>query len=326
MDASSAILYLPGAISQPTALRRSVSSIDKLYDMQPIDATDKRPPFKKIASSIRAAILTGEFEPGAQLPPGRELSEFFGVSPMTVHQAVRSLREEGFVTSRAGSGVFVSEQPAAPVSTNREHALSGVANFLHEMGQLKRLRRAGWLFIGVPDPETVAEHSFRVAIIGIALATLEGADPNRTAVLCLLHDSPESRIGDIEAVGRAYVATSSPEVVSTHQTSAMPDALAEVFQELVRAYESEDSIESQLAHDADKIETLLQAREYEAFGHHDTAEWQESSTVALRTEAAKELAAGIVSTTPREWWSAFGKSYSELRKASRGARKPMKSS
>lgn len=294
--------------------------------MQPIDATDKRPPFKKIASSIRAAILTGEFEPGAQLPPGRELSEFFGVSPMTVHQAVRSLREEGFVTSRAGSGVFVSEQPAAPVSTNREHALSGVANFLHEMGQLKRLQRAGWNFIGVPNPETVAEHSFRVAIIGIALATLEGADPNRTAVLCLLHDSPESRIGDIEAVGRAYVATSSPEVVSTHQTSAMPDALAEVFQELVRAYEAEDSIESRLAHDADKIETLLQAREYEAFGHHDTAEWQESSTVALRTDAAKELAAAIVATTPREWWSAFGKSYSELRKASRGARTPSKKS
>jgi 5'-deoxynucleotidase YfbR-like HD superfamily hydrolase len=95
-------------------------------------------------------------------------------------------------------------------------------------GPAKRLRRAGWLFIGVPDPETVAEHSFRVAIIGIALATLEGADPNRTAVLCLLHDSAESRTGDIEAVGRAYVATSSPEVVSTHQTSAMPDALPDV--------------------------------------------------------------------------------------------------
>jgi putative hydrolase of HD superfamily len=294
--------------------------------MQPIDATDKRPPFKKIANSIRAAILTGEFEAGEQLPPGRELAEFFGVSPMTVHQAIRTLRDEGFVTSRAGSGVFVSEQPTASESSTDEHPLFGVANFLHEMGQLKRLRRAGWLFIGVPDPETVAEHSFRVAIVGIALATLEGADPSRTAVLCLLHDSPESRIGDVEAVGRAYVATSSPEAVNTHQTSAMPDALAEVFQELVHAYEAEDSIESHLAHDADKIETLLQAREYQAFGQHDTAEWQESSTVALRTEAAKELAAAIVATTPRAWWSAFGKSYSELRKASRGARKPMKSS
>src|SRR5687767_7287477 len=91
--------------------RSSTTSIDKLCCMQPIDAADKRPPFKKIANSIRAAILTGEFEPGAQLPPGRELAEFFGVAPMTVHQAVRILRDEGFVTSRAGSGVFVSKQP-----------------------------------------------------------------------------------------------------------------------------------------------------------------------------------------------------------------------
>jgi|SRR5215218_3264725 len=289
--------------------------------MQPIDTTDKRPPFQKIANSIRAAILTGEFEPGAQLPPGRELAGFFGVSPMTVHQAVRTLRDEGFVTSRAGSGVFVSAQPAAPDSNHRDHPLCGVADFLHEMGQLKRLRRAGWLFIGVPDPETVAEHSFRAAIVGIALATLEGADPSRTAVLCLLHDSPEARIGDIEAVGRAYVSTASPEVVNTHQTAAMPDALADVFQDLVRAYEAEDSIESHLAHDADKIETLLQAREYESFGQHDTAEWQESATTALRTDAAKQLAAAITATTPRAWWEAFGKSYRELRKASRGTRK-----
>jgi putative hydrolases of HD superfamily len=288
--------------------------------MQPIDAADDRPPFKKIANSIRAAILTGEFHPGAQLPPGRELAEFFGVAPMTVHQAIRVLREEGFVTSRAGSGVFVSTQPAAPEADHRTHALTGVADYLHEMGHLKHVRRAGWLFAGVHDPETVAEHSFRVAIAGIALATLEGADPARTAALCILHDSPESRIGDIEAVGRAYLVTPSPEAVNTHQTAAMPDALADVFRELIHAYEAEDTIEARLAHDADKIETLLQAREYQAEGQHDTIEWQESSVAALRTNAAKELAAAIVTTTPRSWWSAFGKSYSELRKTSRGAR------
>jgi putative hydrolases of HD superfamily len=288
--------------------------------MQPIDAADKRPPFKKIANSIRAAILTGEFEPGEQLPPGRELAEFFGVAPMTIHQAVRTLRDEGFVTSRAGSGVFVSQQPATPENGHREHPLSGVGDFLHEMGQLKRLPRAGWQFAGVPNPESVAEHSFRVAIVGIALATLEGADVGRTAALCITHDSPESRVGDVPAVGRAYVTTASPEAVSVHQTSAMPDELAAVFQELVRAYEAEDSIEARLAHDADKLETLLQAREYEALGRHDTIQWQESSTAALRTDSAKQLADAILATTPSAWWSAFGRSYTELRKQTRGTR------
>jgi 5'-deoxynucleotidase YfbR-like HD superfamily hydrolase len=239
---------------------------------------------------------------------------------MTVHQAVRVLRDEGFVTSRAGSGVFVSKQPAAPENDQREHPLSGLGDFLHEMGQLKRLPRAGWHFAGVPDPESVAEHSFRVAIVGIALAALEDADVGRTAAICVAHDAPETRTGDIPAVGRAYVTTASPEAVSVHQTSAMPDAIAAVFQELVRANEAEDSIESRLAHDADKIETLLQAREYEAQGRHDTAQWQDSSTAALRTDVAKELADAILATSPTTWWSAFGRSYTELRKQTRGPR------
>jgi 5'-deoxynucleotidase YfbR-like HD superfamily hydrolase len=288
--------------------------------MQPMDPADKRPPFKKIANSIRAAILTGEFEPGQQLPPGRELAEFFGVAPMTVHQAIRILREEGFVTSRAGSGVYVSKQPAAPEAEYREHPLSGLGDFLHEMGQLKRLPRAGWQFAGIPNPESVAEHSFRAAIVGIARATLEGADVGRTAALVLLHDSPESRIGDVPAVGRAYVTTAAPEAVSVRQTAGMPDELAAVFQELVRAYEAEDSIEARLAHDADKLETLLQAREYEAQGNHDTVQWQESSTASLRTHAAKQLADAILATTPTTWWSAFARSYTELRKHTRGTR------
>jgi putative hydrolase of HD superfamily len=133
------------------------------------------------------------------------------------------------------------------------------------------------------------------------------------------HDSPESRIGDVPSVGRAYVNTASPEAVATHQTAGMPLALAEVFQGLVAEYEAAVTIESQVAHDADKVETLLQAVEYQAQGH-DTAPWRESSTAALRTSSAKELAQAISSADPHEWWSAFAASYRELRATSRGSR------
>jgi 5'-deoxynucleotidase YfbR-like HD superfamily hydrolase len=60
---------------------------------------------------------------------------------------------------------------------------------------------------GIADPESVAEHSLRVAIVGIALAALEGADVGRTAALFVAHDAPETRTGDIPAVRRAYVTT-----------------------------------------------------------------------------------------------------------------------
>jgi 5'-deoxynucleotidase YfbR-like HD superfamily hydrolase len=174
--------------------------------------------------------------------------------------------------------------------------------------------------VGIDQPESVAEHSFRTAIIGIALATIQGADVGRTAMLCLLHDSPETRIGDIPSVGRAYVSTVKAEAVSNHQTASMPDVLSETFQGLIQEFEADETVEAQLAHDADKIETLLQAREYEAQGQYNTEAWQTSSSANLRTDAGKTLVQATNGTDPEHWWKAFAESYSELRRATRGRR------
>jgi 5'-deoxynucleotidase YfbR-like HD superfamily hydrolase/DNA-binding transcriptional regulator YhcF (GntR family) len=284
--------------------------------MQPIDPADKRQPNVQIAASIRAAILTGELEPGSQLPSGNELAAFFGVSRMTVSAAVRTLREEGFVRSRTGSGVYVREQASLPAPGDEDHPLGGMATYLFEMGHLKHLSRAGWLLLGIAQPETVAEHSFRVGVVGIMLAAMEGgADPGRTAALCLLHDAHETRIGDVPSVGRAYVTTAAPEAVSVHQTSAMPESVAKVMQDITAEYEATETLESRLAHDADKIETFLQAIEYQTQGF-DTEAWKETSLSALRTDAGRQLAQAIGTTDPH-WWSAFAASYHELRASGR---------
>jgi putative hydrolases of HD superfamily len=286
-----------------------------MFGMQPIDPADKRQPNVQIAASIRAAILTGELEPGSQLPTGNELASFFGVSRMTVTAAIRTLRDEGFVRSRTGSGVYVREQASLPTPREQDHPLAGMATFLFEMGHLKHLNRAGWLLLGIAQPETVAEHSFRVGIIGIMLAAIEGSDPGRTAALCLLHDAHETRIGDVPSVGRAYVTTAAPEAVSVHQTSAMPETVAKVMQDIVAEYEATETLESRLAHDADKIETFLQAIEYQAQGY-DAEAWKETSLSALRTDAGRQLAQAIGAGDPR-WWSAFAASYHELRASTR---------
>jgi 5'-deoxynucleotidase YfbR-like HD superfamily hydrolase len=93
---------------------------------------------------------------------------------------------------------------AAPMP---ESELEGLTNFLYEMGLLKRYKRTGWMIAGIDNPESIAEHSFRTAIIGYLLAVMEGADPAKTAALCLFHDTQETRIGDVPSVGKAYVIT-----------------------------------------------------------------------------------------------------------------------
>lgn len=285
--------------------------------MQPIDRADPRPPNVQIAASIRAAILTGELEPGTQLQSGQELARFFGVARQTVQTAINTLRAEGFVRGQVGSGVFVRDQVSLPAATEGDEPLAGVANYLFEVGSLKNLPRAGWLRLGIPLPESVAEHSFRVGIVGMVLAAIEGADVGRTSALCLLHDSPETRTGDVTAIGRAYVTTEPAENVAVHQTAGMPEDPAKVLQDLVAEYEAGQTPESQVAKDADKLESLLQAVEYQAQGY-DTTPWQETSVTALRTDAGRQLARAIMAADPHSWWSNFAASYHELRAQAKG--------
>jgi 5'-deoxynucleotidase YfbR-like HD superfamily hydrolase len=284
--------------------------------MQVPDPADPRRPYVKVAAAIRAAILSGELEPGQQLDSGKNLADRFQVAPNTVGSAIRLLRDEGYVRTQAGGGVWVRDQASIPVPAEEQHQLAGTATFLFEMGQLRNLTRAGWALLGIPLPESVAEHSFRVAVVGLVLAAAEGADIGRTAALALLHDAHESRIGDVPSVGRAYVTTAKPEAITAHQTSAMPHEVAKVVQDLTAEYETAQTLESRLAHDADKIETLLTAAEYQAQGH-DTEAWKETSVTALRTDAGRELARAIGATSP-QWWAPFAASYHELRAASRG--------
>jgi GntR family transcriptional regulator/MocR family aminotransferase len=64
---------------------------------------------REIYRQTARAILDGRLRPGDRLSPSRELAEALAVSRMTVNVAYEQLAGEGFVTSRQGSGTFVSE-------------------------------------------------------------------------------------------------------------------------------------------------------------------------------------------------------------------------
>jgi len=83
--------------------------------MTTLDPDDPRPPYQQVAASIRAAILTRKIGPGDQLASQNELAKQYGVSRMTVQQALRILKDDGLVVSRQGSGVFARARTEKPV-------------------------------------------------------------------------------------------------------------------------------------------------------------------------------------------------------------------
>lgn len=181
--------------------------------------------------------------------------------------------------------------------------------FLHEVGQLKHEARQGWWMAGVRHPESVAEHSFRTAVIAYVLAVLEGANPDRAAALALFHDVPETRLGDQPSKARPYLQVANPNLVVEDQVRGLPAAPARAVRDAVAEFEARETLEARLAKEADKLECLLQAREYEAQGFNDAVAWIESMVLAMRSESGSRLATAARDLPPDEWWRQIVESY-----------------
>lgn len=182
---------------------------------------------------------------------------------------------------------------------------AGAMSFIFEAGVLKRAARTGWWFVGEKNPESIAEHSFRVGIIGAVLAAMEGADASRVALLGLVHDTQETRVTDIPHIGRRYLTAVSNERITADQVAAAPEPVRDVIQGAVDEYEARETIEAVVAHDADKLECLVQAVEYRAAGHVDVQPWIDSSLAALKTESARRLADEALRGHTLSWQNTF---------------------
>jgi GntR family transcriptional regulator, transcriptional repressor for pyruvate dehydrogenase complex len=65
---------------------------------------------EEVRRQIETAIKNGDFGPGDRLPSERELVETFGVSRVSVREAIRSLEAIGLVRVYQGRGVFVNDR------------------------------------------------------------------------------------------------------------------------------------------------------------------------------------------------------------------------
>ncbi len=181
--------------------------------------------------------------------------------------------------------------------------LVGITKYLYEMGHLKHLKRSGWWRIGVREPESVAEHSYRTAIIGYILASLEGADPEKTASICLFHDTAEARIGDLSWVAKRYLQVKEGEKAALQeQTEQLPQKIADRIVTLTNEYNERTSQEAQLAREADILECLLQAREYEMSGYTKGLEWAKMCRDGLQYSTARNLADTCLTNDTGDWF------------------------
>ncbi len=140
---------------------------------------------------------------------------------------------------------------ACPYSKKTMKAL---INFLFEVGMLKKTPRTGYQFLG-SGQESVAEHSFRTAIIGYMLSLREpGADSQKATLMCLFHDLHEARTGDHNYVNKRYVRVDEERAVKD-LAQGLPSG--DQIVSLTREFNAGESLEARISKDADQLDLIL---------------------------------------------------------------------
>lgn len=174
--------------------------------------------------------------------------------------------------------------------------------FLTELMRLKALPRTGWLLRGVRNGESIADHVFGVAWIAMLLADRAAArglpvNVEKVLRLALLHDLSEARTGDLPSTIKPYFLGDTLKQADEQATADILQPLGETganYLALWHEYEQRSSLEARLVKAADKLDLLLQAREYEKGGASNLGEFWENAEEDFAKLGVEELIADIL--------------------------------
>lgn len=177
--------------------------------------------------------------------------------------------------------------------------MKDIVNLLFEARMLKRTPRTGYRFLGV-GRESVAEHSFMTAFIGMVMARMmPEVDALRLVSMCLIHDLAEARTGDLNYVQKRYV--------SADASKALEDALSDLWfgkrlAELIQEFDADASMEASLARDADQLALVLELKFLTDSGFEPPKQWMQNVAERIQTATGKNLFDAIRRADSAGWW------------------------
>lgn len=170
-------------------------------------------------------------------------------------------------------------------------AVNPVVRFYLQAVHLKHLYRQGWLTRGVPAIacESVAEHSFGVALLAAVLAPKLRLNVGKAVLLGVLHDLAEAVAGDITpAEGIPKAVKHAQELAAMRQLCGLlPDGTR--LMKLWDEYEHGTSREARFVKELDKLEMSLQATVYADLLGMNPKEFHESAARSVRLPALRRI-------------------------------------
>lgn len=142
-----------------------------------------------------------------------------------------------------------------------------IIEFFRIAGRLKKVERTGWVTqAGISNPESVAEHSFRAAVMGMLVSDIKGLDTEKVVRMLLLHDIAESVIGDWDLSAKKKLGIEKKNEKENDAfekiMQLLPREQKEKYGKLWKEFGERKTEEAKVAYQAEKLEMILQALEY----------------------------------------------------------------
>ncbi|MCD6578439.1 HD domain-containing protein [bacterium] len=172
---------------------------------------------------------------------------------------------------------------------------SDIYEIYKEFIKLKGNKRRGWYLRGIKDGETIAEHSFSSAALGLFFADQLGLDENKVVKMALIHEFCEIITGDITPVDGVSIADKrARELKAAKQIFGILKDGGKYIS-LWKEFEFNTSKEGQLVKDIDKLEMALQAIEYDKeYNHFSKDEFIHSALDSIKTKEIRNFLLRII--------------------------------
>lgn len=141
-------------------------------------------------------------------------------------------------------------------------------DFFKTVGKSKRLPRTGWVREKIKNPESAAEHSFRVGVFTMMLADRLAVNKDKLMKMALIHDLGVAITGDIVWVRWGVVDLKAREKKEREEIKGVVSLFSDIEggREYIKIFEEmilRSSKEAKIFWQIDKLEMALQALEYE---------------------------------------------------------------
>ena len=177
--------------------------------------------------------------------------------------------------------------------------MKAIADLLFEANMLKSIPRSGYAFLGAGH-ESVAEHVYSTTFIAWVMARLvPEADALRLVSMCLIHDLPETRMGDLNSVQKEYV-TPSESAAIRDATARLP--FGKAITDLLEEFNAHATLEARLARDADYLSFVIELKSLSDKGYTPADKWLDHVLPRISTETGKQLARGVMAARWDAWW------------------------